>query len=214
METRPGFYEPESDDLVLPLRTYRLEAVIGEDRVSATTVVPDTFSLARINTERAIYQGDEQIEFVMTRSTYPGRQTVFMFTSEALDPRADQLTPIAEHLYEEEEVTLDELRLTTSPPLNEANYTVNADGTLTVPMPWLMVAFYGPQRVSAQAIDDNMLDFIRSLQVQQGGSTLSPGEIPNVLDHVEGGSGLFASYAMMSYEVFIERNPDEGSATP
>jgi len=202
----PGFYFPESTELVVALRTYRLEIRVGGDEVTSETTVPGSFDLVSVNRREAVYQSDEQLEFVFTPSQYPGRQTVYIFTSETLVPRADQLTPFWERLYEDGDVALEDLRIFTSPPLNEANYDVNpATGTITTPMPWLMVAFYGRQRVTANAIDDNMLDFVRSHQVQQGGSTLSPGEIPNVLDHVDGGTGIFGSYASVATEVTILR---------
>ena len=199
----PGLYEPATDDLVLPLRTYRLEIDANGDRISSETTVPSDFAFISANSDTVVYQETRQLEFIMTRSVYPSRQTVFIFTSEALDPLPERLTPNMKRWYEDGEFELEEAIVATAPPLNEANYTLNADGTLTVPMPWLMVNFYGPQLVSANAIDDNMLDFVRSHQVQQGGSTLSPGEIPNILDHVEGGTGVFGSYARTERRVYI-----------
>ena len=40
------------------------------------------------------------------------------------------------------------------------------------------IIFYGPNRIFANALDDNLYDYIRSQSIQQGGSTFSPGEIP------------------------------------
>ena len=99
----------------------------------------------------------------------------------------------------------EDLRITESPIINEGNYEINENGTITVKLPWLAVAFFGPNRLTANALDDNMFDFIRSQTVQQGGSTLAPGEIPNVIDRVEGGTGIFGSLARSSYEVLITR---------
>ena len=42
-------------------------------------------------------------------------------------------------------------------------------------------------------IDQNLYDYIRSESVQLGGSTLSPGEIQNVLTPIIGGVGIFGS---------------------
>ncbi len=203
----PGVYAPEGSGVVQPLRKYRLSVTVPEtgDRISAETLVPDTFRVVQANADTVVYQGETQLELKMSRSTYPTRQTVFIFSSEALDPREDALVPFAKYFFDEGDATLEELRLSTAPLLNEANYTINPDGTLTALMPWLMVNFYGPQRVSAAAVDDNLFDFVRSYQVQQGGSTLSPGEIPNIIDHVEGGTGVFASMARVNQDVFIAR---------
>jgi hypothetical protein len=95
------------------------------------------------------------------------------------------------------------LRITNSPIINEGNYDINQDGTLTIRLPWIAVAFFGENRLTASALDDNLYDFIRTQTVQQGGSTLSPGEIPNVIERIEGGTGVFGSFARSSYVVRI-----------
>ena len=56
-----------------------------------------------------------------------------------------------------------------------------------------------------QAIAPNIFNYITSQVMQGGGSTLSPGEIPNVIDPIEGGTGLFGSYAKVTRTVFIRR---------
>ena len=88
---------------------------------------------------------------------------------------------------------------------NEDNYDVNPDGTLTIRYPWLGITFYGPNRLIANALDDNLYDFIRSQSVQQGGSTFAPGEIPNPLARVNGAHGVFGSYARVSFDLFVIR---------
>lgn len=205
-----GFYVPTTTDRVLPARTYELDVTLPDQntRITSRTIVPDTFRIVNTNADTVTYQGSRQLEVTVTRSNYPNRQTVFIFTTEALEPHPTRLTPLARHLFEEEEVSIEELRTSSAPPLNESNYIQNSDGTLTLRMPWLMISFYGPQRVTANAIDDNMYDFLRSWQIQQGGSTLSPGEIPNVIDHVDGGTGIFGSYATVFYDFFV-RNPND-----
>lgn len=59
------------------------------------------------------------------------------------------------------------------------------------------MAFYGPNEVGVNVIDDTLFDLIRTQQTQQGvpDAGLGPGEIPNVIEHVEGGTGVFGSYA-------------------
>lgn len=49
-----------------------------------------------------------------------------------------------------------------------------------------------------------MYDFVRSESVQLGGSTLSPGEIQNVITHVEGGLGIFGSLASDTIQTYIK----------
>jgi hypothetical protein len=82
---------------------------------------------------------------------------------------------------------------------------VNADGTLTLQLPWLAVAFYGRNRTTANAIDDNLYDFVRTQSAQQRGGGFTPGSIPNVIEHVEGGTGVFGSIARQSYDVTVLR---------
>jgi hypothetical protein len=216
--TDPGVYVPATAilPLIQPERTYRLEISFGDrpDRITAETTVPGLFYIERANADTVVYQGLQQFSLDVTKSAFPGRQSVFVFSTEALDPGLENLTPLyrdfidpdPEATPEEIEDELDDFYITTSPPVNEGNYDVNANGTLTIRLPWFAVAFYGPQRVSPSAVDDNVFDFLRSQGIQQGGSTLSPGEIPNVLDHVDGGTGLFGSFARVSAEVFIKRS--------
>jgi hypothetical protein len=51
-----------------------------------------------------------------------------------------------------------------------------------------------------------MYDFLRSQDVQTGGSTLSPGEIQNIRYNINGGIGIFGSMAADTNRVFIERS--------
>ena len=203
----PGIYNPVIPHRVRPGRQYRLDVDIpGQiEDVTSTTRVPGAFELLQANATTIQYQAEEQLELELTRSVTPGRQSVFIFATESLQPTIDLLTPFYKDLIGDSEDDLEDLRITESPIINEANYEINDNGTITVRLPWLAVAFFGPNRLTANALDDNMFDFIRSQSVQQGGSTLAPGEIPNVIDRVEGGTGIFGSLARSSYEVLITR---------
>ena len=208
-DEEPGVYRPEpvADMTVQAGRTYRLEVDVPgvADLVTATTIVPGAFETVRANADTVQYQGTGQLELDVTRSFYPGRQSIFVFSTEALDPRPELLTPFYSDISDGGEDDVADLRVTESPIINEANYDVNADGTLTIKLPWIAVAYYGPNRLTANALDDNMYDFIRTHSVQQGGSTLAPGEIPNVIDHVDGGNGVFGSLSRSIFEVFIRQ---------
>ena len=198
----PGIYAPLTNTIVEPLTTYELTVRSVGQTVTATTLVPGLFELVRTNADTVIYQSEDQFEVDLTRSDYPTRQNVFIFSTESLNPQYDLLTPFFRDISDEDDV--EDLRITQSPLINESNYDLNDDGTITVRLPWLAVAFYGPNRLTASAVDDNMFDFLRSYFVQQGGSTFSPGEIPNVLDHVENGTGVFGSISRSNFTVFIE----------
>ena len=209
IEEQPGLYWPMEENLVRAGSTYRLEVdPIGLPLVTATTIVPGAFELIRASADTLIYQGSDQFELDVTRSEYPGRQSIFIFATEALSPTADLLTPFYRDITGDSEDDLASLRITESPLINEGNYEINDDGTLTIKLPWIAVAFFGPNRLTANAIDDNMYDFLRSQFVQQGGSTLSPGEIPNVIEHIEGGTGVFGSLSRSIFEAFIIPPPE------
>ena len=57
---------------------------------------------------------------------------------------------------------------TSSGLLNEANFSVDTDGSVTIRYPWIAVAFYGDNKLVASTVDDNIYDFIRSASVQLG----------------------------------------------
>jgi len=208
-----GFYRPvaEAEDPVPeiePLGTYRLRVTTQSgDRIRATTTVPDTFSIVGTNRDTATYQSDEEIAVRITSSRTPGRdQAFYIFSTESLDPTEENLVPlIQEFLRQDENIVLQDVVITSSPILNEAGYTQNADGTFTLRLPWVAVAFYGPNRSRINVLDENLYDFIRSQTAQQGGGGFTPGSIPNVIETVEGGAGVFGSMASVSREINVAR---------
>ncbi len=207
----PGVYEPLTADRVEPLATYELlvEIPAAGKTLRSSTTVPGDFRVVTFTPDTVVYQGEQQIEVQTTRSFYPGRQSVFVFSTQGLDPHIPNLTPFYRDVIEpdddEDEDELEEFLINESPPLNEEAYDLLPDGTLSITVPWLAFVFYGPNRIMMNAIDENLLDFVRSHRVQQGGSTLAPGEIPNAINHVEGGLGVFGSYARAQIEVQLLR---------
>lgn len=205
----PGIYVPEVTHSVLPTRTYELFVTIPNgaiiDEISATAIVPDTFSVIGGILDTLVYQSSEQLEVTLSESSYPGRQNVFVFTTISEEPIIENLTPLYFDFYDDEE-DLEEFSVTSSGLLNEGNFTQFPDGSVTVQYPWLAVAFYEENKIVATTVDDNIYDYIRSNDVQLGGSTLSPGEIQNVLTNVKGGIGLFGAMASDTISTFIKRN--------
>jgi hypothetical protein len=122
-----------------------------------------------------------------------------------MDPRPEQLTPFVNDFLIDDEDDLEDFRVSESPLINEGNFDVNQDGTLTIKYPWIALIFFGPNRISVNAADDNIFDFVRSRDIQTRGSTLSPGEILAIVDHVEGGTGIFGSYARVNLDSFVKR---------
>lgn len=207
--SQPGIYVPNSLHRVLPSRTYRLEILTQEnEEISATTIVPGAFTVVGGILDTLVYQSTEQLEVTLSESSYPGRQNVYIFNTLAVNPDPDNLTPLYADFYDDDEDLLEEFSNTASGLLNEGNFDVNPDGSITVRYPWIAVAFYGDNDIVASTVDDNIFDYVRSEDVQLGGSTLSPGEIQNVITHVEGGIGLFGAMASDTIRTFIRRNPD------
>lgn len=202
-----GVYIPAESHAVLPERSYRLHVQIPETgtEVTAVTRVPGRFE-GTGEVDRIAYQDPAQIVINTTRSAYPGRQSYFIFNVNVVNPSPENLTPFYNDLVDDQDEDITDYFKNSSGIINEDNYDRNTDGTLTLRVPWLAVAFYGENDIVANAIDDNMYDFLRSQEVQGGGSTLPPGEFQNVIYHVEGGIGIFGSLASDTVRVFIERN--------
>jgi hypothetical protein len=220
-ENDPGVYRPVRQHVVQPRTAYRLQVAPPDGSpVTATTTVPDTASVVRTENDTVSYPTPQQPEppqFSLTVTPGPAtmdRQNVYLLTATSLldfqrspaDSLRRQLTPFYADSYDPESDTLASLRINSSGLLNEANFARNDDGTLTIRLPWLAVAFYGPNQIDANVVDNNLYDFLRTQQAQQMG--LAPGEIPNVIEHVEGGTGIFGSYARTGAEVLVRRGPE------
>jgi Domain of unknown function (DUF4249) len=215
-----GLYEPlpvfrGEIPVVSPGRDYRLEARLDDGTlITSQTHVPGAFRLVDQSDTELVYQSPEEFSAVITPSEFPGRGAIFVFSIVGQEVSIENLTPFylleLYHAKPEDDLsgldpkTLDEVRVNSSPPLNEANYETEAGGTLRVWMPWFAVAFYGQTAVGINAIDDNLDEYLRFQAAQQGGS-LSPGEIPNIIDSVDGGRGLFASMTRVVAQVTVLR---------
>lgn len=211
-----GVYEPLDPAIVRPLRSYELQISHPDAprTIRSTTTTPGSFEIIRPGLDEVVYQQNPQFVVGVSRSEFPGRQTIFVFSVESLEPKIESLTPLYFEFVDPfdesnagltEEEILEDVLVVESPPINEANYEIQPDNTIDVKLPWLAVAFYGPTRASVSAIDQNLYDFIRSQDIQQGGSTLAPGEIPNVINRIEGATGIFGTFARITQETFVRR---------
>lgn len=82
-----------------------------------------------------------------------------------------------------------------SPLLNQDSYVSFPDGSIEVTVPWLAFGFYGPHTFTLNALDAAFTDFVATQSVQFNPTTISPGVIPNVTTNIEGGLGVFGSFA-------------------
>jgi len=204
-----GVYSSIVSHEVLPARTYQLRITdIPNDPeafITGYTAVPDTFSSKSQVRDSVIYQSEEQIQLDITPSVNAERQSYFIFTTIALNPSLENFTPLYADFFNEDEDELSDFTKTSSGIVNEANFETQSDGTITLKYPWLAVAFFENNQIVANIIDDNIYDFLRSQSVQLGGSTLSPGEIPNAIYQLEGGIGVFGSLAADTIQTYIKR---------
>lgn len=193
---------------VLPRRTYRITINFDNrpEILRAETTIPDAIEILNEVPDTVIYQSPEQMELVISAFEQTQKQSIFVFNTVASEPEDEDLTPFYKNLVEEEDDTeVEDFYNTETTPVNEGNFDVNDDGTITVQFPWIGVAFFGDNRVVANSIDENLSDLISSQEVQLGGGTLSPGEIPNLRYYVEGGIGIFGSFASDTVQTFFKR---------
>lgn len=219
-EQEPGLYRPDAAPRVQSRTTYELAVSTPEGaQVTATTTVPDTISIAAAENTTVVYQGPNQPTFTITdpQSSRAQQEVLVLTTTSLLDfgrPESqlrEELTPFYAEDYDPEEDSIGVFRTTSSGVLNEANFDRDAAGRITTRLPWISVAFYGPNEAAIHVIDDNLFDLIRSQQAQSPGGPgggLGPGEIPNVIEHVDGGTGVFGSYVRTTQQVQVRR-PEE-----
>ncbi|WP_083750298.1 DUF4249 family protein [Rhodohalobacter halophilus] len=195
---QPGVYFPLVQSYrVKPLTQYQLDVVFNNrpEEIRAVTTVPDQVEVINDIPESVVYQSENQLEIVLDRiqQTSDG-QNVFVFNSISLDPAIENLTPFYLSVVEDDEdIDINEYVRNSSGLINEGNFEPQPDGTVLLRFPWIGVAFYGDNLVVTLSVDKNLADVIRSQEVQLGGSTLSPGEIPNLLYNIDGGIGVFGS---------------------
>ncbi len=211
INAKPGVYHPMPLHKVIPARTYRITATVPNhpEVITGHTVVPDTFHIhASKVPDDIVYQSAERLEITLSKSSYPGRQNIFIFNTIASEPDEENLTPFYASILKESDNLSDDLVLLSKRStgvINEGNLTTNGDGTFTYTVPWSIFPYYRGNIIVANTIDSNIYDFVRSQQVQLGGSTLSAGEIQNVINHVEGGIGVFGSLASDSVSIFLKK---------
>ncbi|MDZ7719057.1 MAG: DUF4249 family protein [Balneolaceae bacterium] len=189
---------------MLPTRTYRLD-VSFDDRpevIQTSTTIPDDFEVINEIPETIVYQGS-QFELVLSPTEKTQPQNIFVFTAIALHARLDNMTPFYFAALDDDNVELSDFQVNSSGLINEESFSRNDDETIRLKFPWIGVAFYGETRIVTQSVDKNIADLVRSQNVQLGGSTLSPGEIPNLIYNVEGGIGVFGSLATDTVSTII-----------
>jgi hypothetical protein len=201
-----GTYLPKNPESVLPRHRYKLIVTFPNgDSVTAKTLIPGAFHPVGSIPDSAVYEAPQQIGVKVTPSYYLGRQSYFVFTINAIDTTADQLTPFYADEVTKGDNKIYDYYINSSGIINGKNFNQNPDGTLTIKLPWLAIAFYGQNKIVANAIDNNLYDFIRTQGAQTGGSSLPPDQVQNIKYHVKGAIGIFGSMASDTISVFIKK---------
>lgn len=163
------------------------------DQLSAETVIPRQFEILSDVEESYVYQSEDQLEILLTATESNAAQNVYVFNTLSLEPDPENLTPFYKDAVEGDDTEIEDFYNNSSGLINEGNFEINDDQTILLRFPWIGVAFYGENAVVINSVDGNLADLVRSEELQLGGSTLPPGEIPNLIYNVEGGIGVFGS---------------------
>ena len=198
-----GIYEPSvGDEFVLGKRRYAVEIEVpgGPSTIEASTLVPGEFFIQEFDTDTLTYQEEETLKLDVSRSEYPGRQSIYINKLHAIDTTF-ALTPFYQGLWEEDEISKEDLIDNSSGIINEANFEPLAGDLLRIELPWVAVAYFGPNDIVVDAIDDNLFDFMRT----RDNNGVGPfGEFDNPVDHIEGARGIFGSLARARIRIYVE----------
>lgn len=193
--------------IILPRRTYRIDIDFNSrpEVLRAHTIIPDAFEIQNEIPGSIVYQSSDQLEIILSATEKTQSQNVYVFNSIALNPVYDNLAPFWRELVNEGETSIEDFYNHNTPLVNEGNFDINPDGTITLFYPWVGIAFFEENLIVANSVDKNLSDLISSQDVQIGGSTLSPGEIPNLEYNISGGIGIFGGIASDTIQTYIER---------
>lgn len=207
-EVSPGVYRhTNGDHQVNPKAGYRLDVRFNDrdDEITATTIIPDQFEVLNTVKESVVYQSEDQLEIIVSATESAARQNVYVFNTLSQEPTFENLTPFYLNAVVNGDADLAEFSSNSSGLINEGNFIINPDQSITIQVPWLGIAFFGRNFIALNSVDKNMNDLIRSQDVQLGGSTLPPGEIQNLIYNVEGGIGVFGSFSTDTVQTRILR---------
>jgi len=185
----------DRDYLVEPGASYRID-IEFENRpeiLTSVTTIPLQFEILSEVAESYVYQSDDQLEIRLSATASSARQNVYVFNTLTQEPSIDNLTPFYRNSVVEGDSEVSDFLSNASGLINEGNFEIGEDNTILLRFPWIGVAFFGENLVVTNSVDQNLADLVRSEELQLGGSTLPPGEIPNLIYNVEGGIGVFGS---------------------
>jgi len=208
-----GVYEYLGEEHIIePGGTYQIRVTIPNQStaINGTTNVPSSLKIISASRESGTYLSDEQLVLVVT----PGRasdqkQSNFTLVTRSLDAEMSSAVPTVLDLLDDDDMTLEDFIVSGSPIIGEGNFIRFPDNSIELVYPWIGVNFYGRNVIYVNSLDNNMTDFVRSIEQQQGGDgAFGPGVIPNALPTLSGAHGLFGSVARDSIPFMVFRPSD------
>jgi len=200
-------------------------------RLTATTTIPEAIEVVEPPDALVEYQSGQGPAFVVSQSEREGEKVVFLITVRSQDPvDFEQVIVESDTLYRSIPESgfapvpfvlsfascdpepdgqllcaddLSDFNGGSSPLINQDSYIDLGNGSLQVNIPWLAFGFYGPADVNLVALDAALIDFLETQTLQFAPTTLSPGEIPNIISNVDGGIGVFGSVAQVRVQTTV-----------
>jgi hypothetical protein len=202
--SKNGNYQPTDSTIIKTKRWYQLYITLPKgDSVEAKTFVPGAFKTVNQLQHSYRYQSSPEIEIVSTPSSYPGRQTYYVFTIHAQEHSQNNLTPFYRDLVSDKDSWIKTYYINSSDIINEKNFKTDIDGNVILEIPWSAFAFYGHNKIVVNAIDNNLYDFWRFNSMLTHEMISDPGEVQNIRYNVNGGIGIFGSMASDTNRVEI-----------
>lgn len=196
----PGMYEYLGEEhLVEPGGTYTITITIPglSTPIKGVTHVPSSVEIITASRESGTYLSDERlILIVLPGVANDQNQSFFTLVTESLDATMASAVPTVLDFLDDDDFTIEDFIISGSPIINEGNFIKFSDNTIELAYPWIGVNFFGRNIIYVNSLDNNMRDFVRSIEQQQGGDgAFGPGVIPNALPTLSGAHGLFGSIA-------------------
>lgn len=201
-------YVPIVTSPVVPGHTYKLNIDVPSDNqpIQAQCVIPGAFQVKLNGSDTEKYQEGNGFTLQSTQSIYPGRGAYYVIAAVAQQPDSAHLTPYFLNKVENDSYTpTSSLKKISSRIFNQGDFKTDSQGNLIIPVPWDIFAFYGENELIVYTLDDNTYDFLRSLDVQYGSTQVTPGQLYNLIYHVNGGIGLFGGLATDTVMVTVMR---------
>ncbi|MEO0559402.1 MAG: DUF4249 family protein [Bacteroidota bacterium] len=200
-------------------------------RLTATTTIPEMIEVVEPPDALVEYQSGQGPAFVVSQSERDGEKVVFLISVRSEDPvdfervvvESDTLfrsvpesgfapVPFVVSFANCEPDSNDQLLCEddlsdfnggSSPLINQESYIDLGNGSLQVNIPWLAFGFYGPADVNLVSLDAALIDYLETQTLQFAPTTLSPGEIPNIISNVDGGLGVFGSVSQVRVQTTV-----------